>query len=133
MINAILEDAGPLSVILSALVLCKSRFLFVCTCDSEMPSCEVISYFADIAKETQASAVASSDKNFIYPFNAFYSKDIVEELTIFLLKGGRKIQDFLEQIKCIIYPQKEIERKFKKFKLKKQSYTSSDVKDKKRT
>ena len=126
MINDILEDAGPLAGILSALILCKSQYLFVSTCDMEVPSFEVILHFAKIAEETNAMAVVLTDKNFINPFNAFYSKDIIDMLIEFLLSGGRRIQNFLEEVGCQYISQKELDRKFSRFSLKNKKFTITD-------
>lgn len=91
-------DKGPLAGIHAGLLESSSYFSYIIACDMPNINMEFIDYMkAQITGSNKKASIARF-KEWIEPFNAFYSKDIIQPAEDFLELGGRSVSRFLRNL-----------------------------------
>lgn len=92
----ILKNSGPLGGIHAGLTVSKSKYAFLTACDMPILSPEYAKYMVEIARQEMPDAVISQKGDWIEPFHALYSKDLVEDIKRNVENGIYKIHDVLK-------------------------------------
>lgn len=100
-VTDMIKGAGPLGGIHSGLKTAQSRYVFVMACDMPFISLKYIDYMKTIAAEYLPDAVISCKGNWVEPFHAFYSKNIIEDIETNIKDGSFKIFDTIKN-ECLI-------------------------------
>lgn len=92
-----LELSASLVGIYSALLLSKSQFLYVTACDMPYYNSDFVKYMVSIINENpNISGVVTRYDEWIEPFNAFYSVDLIPKIHTFLDSGRKSIYKCFE-------------------------------------
>lgn len=91
-------DKGPLAGIHAGLLKSSSHFSYILACDMPNLNMEFINYMKSQIEGSDKKAAIARFKEWIEPFNAFYSRDIIEPLEDFLELGGRSVNRFLRNL-----------------------------------
>ncbi|HLR20521.1 MAG TPA: molybdenum cofactor guanylyltransferase [Tissierellaceae bacterium] len=102
---------GPLSGIHSGLSESNSKHNFIIACDMPNINLDYIGYMKSCIKETDYDGCITMYKNWIEPFNSFYSKNLVDNLEETILKREKKIYPFLKNHN-IFYIEEDMARKY---------------------
>jgi len=95
-ITDVLKDAGPLGGIHAGLKMAQSKYVFVMACDMPFISVEYIDYIKKIAARFLPDAVISRKGDWVEPFHAIYSRDIINDIETNINKNLYKIFDVLK-------------------------------------
>ncbi len=88
-------EKGPLAGIHAGLLKSSSHFSYILACDMPNINLEFIDYMKSQIKASDKKACIARFKDWIEPFNAFYSVDIIDPLEDFLELGGRSVNRLL--------------------------------------
>ncbi len=94
MIADVIEDAGPLGAIYSALDFIDKDYAIVLACDTPYVVTEVINTLISSIKSYSIVIAAHNDR--VHPTIGIYKQSIHKQLGEFLKKGNRKMMDFIE-------------------------------------
>lgn len=94
LIQDIIEDAGPLGGIYSALKSINSEYALVLPCDMPYISISIIMKLIQSAQNHSITIASCSGKT--HPTIGVYSRNILKDLEKYLLAGKRKMMDFIE-------------------------------------
>ena len=105
-----IKNKGPLGGIHAGLKASKSQFSYFLACDMPNINIEYIKYLkTEIAPEY--TAVVTKCGNWIEPFNAFYSKDIISSIEEYILEDRKSIYNLLKNLSVNYIPE-AIARKY---------------------
>ena len=90
----VFKGIGPLAGIHAGLLKSTSHFSYIIACDMPNINIEFINYMKSQITGSDKKAAIARFKEWVEPFNAFYSKDIIEVLEDFLELGGRSVSRF---------------------------------------
>lgn len=90
----VIEDAGPLGAIYSALDFIDKDYAIVLACDTPYVVTEVINTLISSIKSYSIVIAAHNDR--VHPTIGIYKQSIHKQLGEFLKKGNRKMMDFIE-------------------------------------
>lgn len=91
-------EKGPLAGIHAGLLKSSSHFAYLIACDMPNLNMEFIQFMQSQIEGSDKKACIARFKNWIEPFNAFYSSDIIQPLEDFLELGGRSINRLLRNL-----------------------------------
>ncbi|MDY0236164.1 MAG: molybdenum cofactor guanylyltransferase [Gudongella sp.] len=91
-------EIGPLAGIHAGLLKSNSHFSYIIACDMPNINLEFIDYMKSQIECSDKKASIARFKEWIEPFNAFYSRDIIEPVEDFLELGGRSINRLLRDL-----------------------------------
>lgn len=94
----VFSGIGPLAGIHAGLLKSTSQFSYIIACDMPNINLEFINYMQTQIAGTNKKATIARFKEYLEPFNAFYSKDVIEDLECFLNLGGRSVTRFLSSL-----------------------------------
>ena len=94
----VFREMGPLAGIHAGLLKSTSHFSYIIACDMPNLNIEFIEYMKSQIKDTNKKACIARFQDWIEPFNAFYSRDIIEPLEDFLRLGGRSVNRLLRNL-----------------------------------
>ena len=106
---------GPLAGIHAGLNASNSQYNYILACDMPFIDIKYIEYMKNILNESEnnPAAVVTKFGNWIEPFNAFYSKDLLEIIEDSINNKERKIGSMLKKADVIYIEEKEA-REFSK-------------------
>lgn len=91
----IIPDMGPLSGIHAGLSAASSEYSFVIACDMPQINTKYIDYMMELLNKNESMACITKFGDWIEPFNAFYSKALIEHIESFLKGGGKAVHRLL--------------------------------------
>ncbi|MFC1566753.1 molybdenum cofactor guanylyltransferase [bacterium] len=92
------KHKGPLSGLYSCLKTAKSEFVYFIACDMPIISLEYISHMKDELKNENFDACCGKFGAGFEPFNAFYSKNILNTIHDILLTENTSMKNLIESI-----------------------------------
>lgn len=107
----IIVGEGPLSGIHSGLMSASSEYVYFVACDMPNIYLDYIRWMKDEIKDLKVKACVTRFGQWIEPFNAFYSKDIIKDIEEHLLKNQRSVNSLLAKVE-IHYIEEEKAREF---------------------
>jgi molybdopterin-guanine dinucleotide biosynthesis protein A len=107
----IIKDKGPIGGIYSGLVNSSSRYTFFLACDMPVLNIEYVKFLIDKINKEEPMACITLLGEWIEPFNAFYSKDMIKRVEEYIRKGGYSIHQLVKELKCVFIEEK-IARKY---------------------
>lgn len=106
-----IQGMGPLGGIHAGLIAAKSRYSFVIACDMPGMKMEYIKHMKSRLSGSEYKACVTRFGDWIEPFHAFYSKEQIKDLEVFLQSGRKSVNKFLDGQKTCYIPEAEA-RKF---------------------
>lgn len=94
----IIVGKGPLSGIHAGLSKALSHYVYFVACDMPNINLEYINYMKEELKDLQVKACVTKYGDWIEPFNAFYSKDMIVDIEDHLTKGKKSVNSLIEKI-----------------------------------
>ncbi|HMM68878.1 MAG TPA: molybdenum cofactor guanylyltransferase [Gudongella oleilytica] len=91
----IIPDMGPLSGIHAGLSAASSEYSFVIACDMPQLNTKYIDYMMELLNKNESMACITKFGDWIEPFNAFYSKALIDYIESFLMGGGKAVHRLL--------------------------------------
>lgn len=109
----IYKGYGPIAGIHAGLLKSKSIYNYIIACDMPYINTYYIEYLMKRIKESnyEKDAVITKSGNWIEPFNAFYSKNLIPIIEQNIIKDKRKISELLDRSN-VLYIDEEIARVF---------------------
>lgn len=107
----IIKDKGPIGGLHAGLLKSSSIYAYVIACDMPVINMGYINYLMKKLYYEEKYACITKFGNWIEPFNAFYSKNIIEYLESYIDKGGNSINGLLKELE-IKYIEENIARKY---------------------
>lgn len=107
----IIPDMGPLSGIHAGLSAASSEYSFVIACDMPQINTKYIDYMMELLNKNESMACITKFGDWIEPFNAFYSKALIEHIESFLMGGGKAVHRLLMNHNVEYIPE-EVARSF---------------------
>lgn len=89
----IIKGVGPLGGIHSGLKESSSQYAFIIGCDMPNINLDYIKYMKKIIKNNSVDICITKYGEDIEPFHGFYSKNIIEDIEIYIKTGKRSIRD----------------------------------------
>ena len=102
---------GPLSGIHAGLSAASSEYSFVIACDMPQINTKYIDYMMELLNKNESMACITKFGDWIEPFNAFYSKALIEHIESFLMGGGKAVHRLLMNHNVEYIPE-EVARSF---------------------
>jgi len=91
----IIPDMGPLSGIHAGLSAASSEYSFVIACDMPQLNTKYIDHMMELLNKNESMACITKFGDWIEPFNAFYSKALIDHIESFLMGGGKAVHRLL--------------------------------------
>lgn len=110
-VSDIIEDGGPFGGIHAGLVASKSRYSYVVACDMPVINIGYINFMKKRIYEKDVEGCMTLYGDHIEPFNAFYSKSIVEDIEEYIHSGGYSIHQLVKSLN-FIYIEENTARRF---------------------
>lgn len=107
----IIIGKGPLSGIHAGLKASSSQYAYFVACDMPNINLDYIEYMKDELKELKVKACVTRFGEWIEPFNAFYSKDMIEDIEEHLSNNRRSVNSLLSNL-TVHYIEEEKAREF---------------------
>lgn len=107
----LIESKGPLSGIYTGLKLSSSQYVYFIACDMPIIKENYILHMKECIEARECEAVVTKYKGWVEPFNAFYSKDIMDKIKENLDMDRRNIYGLIEKL-CAIYIDEKDARKY---------------------
>ncbi len=95
-VSDILEGNTPIIGLHSGLVHSKNRYNYCIACDMAFINFDFINYLVSLTKGHEA--YVAKYNNYIEPFNALYSKDIINKIETFLEEGNYGFQRLVKSL-----------------------------------
>lgn len=121
------ESSGPLSGIYTGLKLAKSKYVYFIACDMPVMYKDYILYMKSCLNDKGFDACVTRNKEWIEPFNAFYSKDIADNIKDFLSLNRRSIYGFVSTINTVYIDESKAKEYSKDFDMFYNLNTKEDV------
>lgn len=104
-------EKGPLAGIHVGLKHAISQFAYVLACDMPHINMAYIEYMQHMMRTSKRDAcITHLGNGWIEPFNAFYSKSMIEKIEAYLLSGKRSIYTLIEQCQVCYIDEKQARR-----------------------
>jgi molybdopterin-guanine dinucleotide biosynthesis protein A len=110
-IKDIIPNKGPLSGIHAGLVEASSKYVYFMACDMPNVNLDYIKYMKKKLENVDVKACITKLGEWIEPFNAFYSKDMIKDIEEYLLQDRRSVNSLIRKL-SICYIEEEEARKF---------------------
>ena len=94
----IIEGKGPLSGIHSGLVGASSQYVYFVACDMPNIYLNYIRYMKEEIEDMEVKACVTKYGDWIEPFNAFYSKDMIVDIEKHLLNNEKSVNSLLKKL-----------------------------------
>ena len=107
----IIVGKGPLSGIHAGLKSASSRYVYFVACDMPNINLDYIEYMKDELKSLDVKACITRYGEWIEPFNAFYSKNIIGDIEEHLSHNRRSVNSLLSKLP-VHYIEEEKARQF---------------------
>lgn len=106
-----IPNKGPLSGIHAGLVEASSHFVYFIACDMPNINLDYIRFMKNTLKDKDVLACITKYGEWIEPFNAFYSKDMIEHIEKHLAKDMRSVNSLINKLP-VYYIEEEEARSF---------------------
>jgi molybdopterin-guanine dinucleotide biosynthesis protein A len=103
----VVKDKGPIGGIYSGLINSSSRYTYFLACDMPVINKEYINYMKKLIKKDYKKACITLLGQWIEPFNAFYSKDLIPEFKNYIEKGGLSVHKLVKNTNCLFIEEKK--------------------------
>ncbi len=110
-VSDIIKDNGLLGGIHTAISYSESSFVYVVACDMPHLNLSYIDFMKEKLIGTENSSCITRNGEWIEPLNAFYSRELTEDIELFLSTGKRSVYPFLKNHKTL-YIEESDARKF---------------------
>lgn len=107
----IIVGKGPLSGIHAGLMEASSQYVYFVACDMPNIDMKYIGYMKEKLKDLEVKACVTRFGEWIEPFNAFYSREIIVDIENYLLQNRRSINSLLDKL-SVHYIEEEKAREF---------------------
>ena len=107
----IIVGKGPLSGIHAGLMEATSQYVYFVACDMPNINMEYIRYMKEELKELDVKACVTRFGEWIEPFNAFYSKEMIGDIENHLLMGKKSVNSLIAKLP-VHYIEEEKAREF---------------------
>lgn len=107
----IIVGKGPLSGIHAGLTVANSHYVYFIACDMPNINLDYIQYMKTQIEGANVKACVTKYGEWIEPFNAFYSKGIIEDIEEHLTQNRRSVNSLLSKLK-VHYIEEEKAREF---------------------
>lgn len=107
----IIVEKGPLSGIHAGLMEASSQYVYFVACDMPNIYMEYIKYMKKELGNLEVKACVTRFGEWIEPFNAFYSKEMIDDIERHLLQNRRSINSLLDKL-MVHYIEEEKAREF---------------------
>ncbi len=97
-IGDIIPGKGPLSGIHAGLMAASSQYVYFIACDMPHICLDYIRYMKSEIEALRVKACITKFQGHIEPFNAFYAKDMIEDIESCLGKGKRSVNALLTNL-----------------------------------
>ncbi len=97
-VSDIIKGMGPLSGIHVGLKNASSQLVYFIACDMPNINLDYIKYIRDKLKDSNCNACVTRFGEWIEPFNAFYSTDMIRDIEYYLLQNRRSVFKLLETL-----------------------------------
>lgn len=94
----IIVGKGPLSGIHAGLMEASSQYVYFVACDMPNINMEYIGFMKRELEDLKVKVCTTSFGDFIEPFNAFYSRDMIEDIEEYLYRGRRSTNGLIRQV-----------------------------------
>ncbi len=105
-----IRDGGPLSGIHVGLKTAASRYVYLLACDMPHVNLDYVAYMRKRLQERQAAACVTRFGDWIEPFNAYYSRDLVPGIEDYLASGRKSLFQFLRSRSTLYIPEQDARR-----------------------
>ncbi|WP_105617471.1 molybdenum cofactor guanylyltransferase [Vallitalea okinawensis] len=102
-----IKSQGPLCGIHSGLIHASSHYVYVIACDMPIINLDYITYMKRKLEIREVDACITRYREWIEPFNAFYSKRLINAIECYLLSNNKSIFDLVKNMDCIYIKEKE--------------------------
>jgi molybdopterin-guanine dinucleotide biosynthesis protein A len=107
-----IKNIGPLGGIYTGLSYSDSEYSYIVACDMPCINISYIKYMKNILlKSNDCDAIITKYKNWIEPFNAIYSKSLINKLEEYLKSDRKSINSFLKKSE-VVYIEEDIAREY---------------------
>lgn len=106
-----IPNKGPLSGIHAGLVEASSKYVYFVACDMPNIDLDYIRFMKKKLENVDVKACVTKFGEWIEPFNAFYSKDMIEDIEEHLLQEKKSVNSLIRKLP-ICYIEEEEARKF---------------------
>ncbi|WP_425449424.1 molybdenum cofactor guanylyltransferase [Dethiothermospora halolimnae] len=106
-----IEKKGPLSGIHAALSEANSKYVYFTACDMPNINIDYIRYMKKNIMKTKKEVCVTKIRDWIEPFNGFYSVDILPFIEGHLYSNKRSILSLIKNLNCL-YIEEVVARKF---------------------
>ncbi|SHH16892.1 molybdenum cofactor guanylyltransferase [Tepidibacter thalassicus] len=106
-----IKQKGPLSGIHIGLKESSSKYVYFVACDMPIININYVKYMKYKIKDKNVSACVTKSSDWVEPFNAFYSRDIINDVENHLLEGKRSVFSLLKKLNTF-YIEERCARKF---------------------
>ncbi|MCF6466087.1 molybdenum cofactor guanylyltransferase [Clostridium sp. Cult2] len=107
----IIVGKGPLSGIHAGLSVASSQYVYFVACDMPNINLDYIEYMKGELKNLEVKACITKYGEWIEPFNAFYSKDMIKDIEEHLLSNKKSVNSLLYKL-TVYYIEEERAREF---------------------
>ena len=102
-------NKGPLAGVHMALKQAESEYVYLLACDMPIVSTDYIRYMMHKLDETNAAICVAKRNDKVEPFNAFYSRRLLEEAEQRLVNNETSLFRFIKSADTIIIPEEELD------------------------
>ncbi len=103
----VVKDKGPIGGIYSGLINSSSRYTYFLACDMPVINKRYITYMKNLLRKDSNKACITLLGEWIEPFNAFYSKDLILELKNYIEKGELSVHKLAKNTDCMFIEEKK--------------------------
>jgi molybdenum cofactor guanylyltransferase len=105
-----IKGFGPLSGIHVGLKASSSKYAYFLACDMPNISLEYIKFMKDKISDENYDVCVARYREWIEPFNAFYSKDIIPNIEQQFLNNQRSVFSFINKLKTLYISEDEAKK-----------------------
>lgn len=107
----IIKNKGPIGGIYAGLVNSSSLHTYFLACDMPIVNRKYIKFLKNNLKEKKNKACITLLGDWIEPFNAFYSKNMIDDVKNYIVNGGYSIHELVKNLDVLLIEEKTA-RKF---------------------
>ncbi len=107
----IIKNKGPIGGIYAGLVNSSSLYTYFLACDMPVVNRNYIKFLKNTLKAKKKKACITLLGDWIEPFNAFYSKEMIDDIKNYIENGGYSIHQLVKKLDIILIEEKT-SRKF---------------------
>ena len=98
---------GPLAGIHTALKHSTSKYVYMIACDMPVICVDYVKYMMKLIEESKAQICVTRKNNWIEPFNAFYSVDLLNDSEQRLLNDNTSVFKFISSANAVVIPEEK--------------------------